>query len=124
MFAVIKTGGKQYRVAANDRLTVEKLAGSAGDMIEFAEVLMVGTGTDVAVGAPFALLPGAAVAAATGITCRGDVRVVAVVALIVPLLVPLPFLLLGTVVSIVQTLVFTLLSIIYIGLAIEHAEDH
>lgn len=53
MFAVIKTGGKQYRVAANDRLTVEKLAGAAGDIVEFSEVLMVGTGADVAVGAPF-----------------------------------------------------------------------
>lgn len=53
MFAVIKTGGKQYRVAANDRLTVEKLAGSAGDIVEFSEVLMVGVGADVAVGAPF-----------------------------------------------------------------------
>ena len=53
-----------------------------------------------------------------------DHKVVGVVAMMIPLLVPLPFLLLGTVVSIVQTLVFTLLSIIYIGLAIEHAEDH
>lgn len=53
-----------------------------------------------------------------------DHKVVGVVALMIPLLVPLPFLLLGTVVSIVQTLVFTLLTIIYIGLAVEHAEDH
>ena len=53
-----------------------------------------------------------------------DHKVVAVVAMMVPLLVPLPFLLLGTVVAIVQTLVFTLLAIIYIGLAVEHAEDH
>ena len=53
-----------------------------------------------------------------------DHKVVAVVAMMVPLLVPLPFLLLGTVVAIVQTLVFTLLTIIYIGLAVEHAEDH
>ncbi|MDD9908894.1 MAG: 50S ribosomal protein L21 [Ahrensia sp.] len=42
MFAVIKTGGKQYSVAASDRLRVEKLAGEPGDMIEFNEVLMVG----------------------------------------------------------------------------------
>ncbi|MBV2144841.1 50S ribosomal protein L21 [Falsochrobactrum sp. TDYN1] len=48
MFAVIKTGGKQYRVAANDLIKVEKVAGEAGDVIEFAEVLMVGT----TVGAP------------------------------------------------------------------------
>jgi F-type H+-transporting ATPase subunit a len=53
-----------------------------------------------------------------------DHKVVAVVALMVPLLVPLPFLLLGTVVAIVQTLVFTLLTIIFIGLAVEHAEEH
>ncbi|HZG29338.1 50S ribosomal protein L21 [Rhizobium sp. C4] len=43
MFAVIKTGGKQYRVAANDVVTVEKLEGEAGAKIEFTEVLMVGT---------------------------------------------------------------------------------
>ena len=53
MFAVIKTGGKQYRVAANDRLTVEKLAGAAGDVVEFSQVLLVGAGDDVTVGAPF-----------------------------------------------------------------------
>ncbi len=52
MFAVIKTGGKQYRVAAEDVLTIEKLEGEAGDMIEFAEVLMVGTDADVTVGSP------------------------------------------------------------------------
>ncbi|MCO6184831.1 50S ribosomal protein L21 [Rhizobium sp. L1K21] len=49
MFAVIKTGGKQYRVAADDVVTVEKLEGDAGAKIEFAEVLMVGT----KIGAPF-----------------------------------------------------------------------
>lgn len=48
MFAVIKTGGKQYRVAANDLVKVEKVAGEAGDIIEFKEVLMVGS----TVGAP------------------------------------------------------------------------
>jgi len=53
MFAVIKTGGKQYRVAADDVLTVEKLAGEAGDVIEFAEVLMVGEGAGATIGAPF-----------------------------------------------------------------------
>ena len=53
MFAVIKTGGKQYRVAANDVLTVEKLEGEAGAKIEFTEVLMVGTkiGAPVVAGA-------------------------------------------------------------------------
>ena len=53
MFAVIKTGGKQYRVAANDLLKVEKLAGNAGDVIEFAEVLAVGEGDNATIGAPF-----------------------------------------------------------------------
>lgn len=52
MFAVIKTGGKQYRVAANDLLKVEKVAGNAGDIVEFAEVLMVGVGADATIGAP------------------------------------------------------------------------
>lgn len=52
MFAVIKTGGKQYRVAANDLLKVEKVAGDAGDIVEFAEVLMVGVGADATIGAP------------------------------------------------------------------------
>ena len=40
MFAVIKTGGKQYRVAANDVLTIEKLEVDAGDTVEFTEVLV------------------------------------------------------------------------------------
>ncbi|MCF6320319.1 MAG: 50S ribosomal protein L21 [Rhizobiaceae bacterium] len=53
MFAVIKTGGKQYRVAADDILKIEKLAGDAGDMVEFSEVLMVGEGGDASIGAPF-----------------------------------------------------------------------
>jgi len=48
MFAVIKTGGKQYRVAANDLIKVEKVAGEAGDIVEFVEVLMVGS----TIGAP------------------------------------------------------------------------
>ena len=45
MFAVIKTGGKQYRVAAEDVLKVEKLAGNPGDVIAFNEVLVVGGDT-------------------------------------------------------------------------------
>lgn len=53
MFAVIKTGGKQYRVAANDVIVVEKLDGAAGDKIEFTEVLVVGEGADARIGAPF-----------------------------------------------------------------------
>ena len=42
MYAVIKTGGKQYRVATDDVLTIEKVKGDAGAKIEFAEVLMIG----------------------------------------------------------------------------------
>jgi large subunit ribosomal protein L21 len=42
MIAVIRTGGKQYTVAAEDELTVERIAGSAGDKVEFDDVLMVG----------------------------------------------------------------------------------
>ena len=53
MFAVIKTGGKQYRVAANDTLKIERLGGELGDMIEFAEVLAVGEGETSQIGAPF-----------------------------------------------------------------------
>jgi len=61
MFAVIKTGGKQYKVAADDVLKVEKLAGEAGEIVTFEEVLMVGNGADVTVGTP--LVEGALVAA-------------------------------------------------------------
>lgn len=60
MFAVIKTGGKQYRVAANDVVTVEKLDGDAGATVTFGEVLMIG-GATVTIGAP--TVKGASVAA-------------------------------------------------------------
>ena len=60
MFAVIKTGGKQYRVAADDRLKIDKIAGEPGDIVEFGEVLLLG-GDDVQVGAPS--IAGAMVAA-------------------------------------------------------------
>ena len=60
MFAVLKTGGKQYKVQAGDVLRVEKLAANAGDKIQFNEILMVG-GESVTVGAP--LVSGAAVQA-------------------------------------------------------------
>jgi large subunit ribosomal protein L21 len=52
MFAVIKTGGKQYRVAADDVIVVEKLDAEAGAQISFGEVLMLGDGGDVKIGAP------------------------------------------------------------------------
>lgn len=59
MFAVIKTGGKQYKVAAEDVLTIEKLDGAAGDTVTFDNVLMVGAGADVTIGTP--LVDGATV---------------------------------------------------------------
>ena len=52
MFAIIKTGGKQYKVAANDIIKVEKLPGASGDIIEFTDVLMMGRGDSIKVGAP------------------------------------------------------------------------
>ena len=44
MFAVIKTGGKQYRVSPSDTITVEKLDGEAGDAVSFDQVMLVGGG--------------------------------------------------------------------------------
>ena len=61
MFAVIRTGGKQYKVAKDDVIAVEKLAGEPGATIEFGEVLMVGDGADVSTGTP--LVAGASVSA-------------------------------------------------------------
>jgi len=60
MFAVIKTGGKQYRVVADDKLQVEKVAGEPGEIIQFGEVLVVG-GDSVTLGFP--IVAGASVAA-------------------------------------------------------------
>jgi large subunit ribosomal protein L21 len=51
MFAVIKTGGKQYKVSADDVIKVERLAGELGEVIELGEVLMLG-GDSVTVGSP------------------------------------------------------------------------
>jgi large subunit ribosomal protein L21 len=51
MFAVIKTGGKQYRVAAEDVITIDKVAGEPGETVEFGEVLLLG-GDNVQVGSP------------------------------------------------------------------------
>jgi large subunit ribosomal protein L21 len=61
MFAVIKTGGKQHRVVADDVLTVGKLDGDVGSKITFGEVLAIGVGDDISIGAPF--VSGASVAA-------------------------------------------------------------
>ena len=61
MFAVIKSGGKQYRVIAEDVLTLEKIGGEAGEIIQFTDVLMVGGDSGVTVGSP--LVDGAMVTA-------------------------------------------------------------
>lgn len=60
MFAVIKTGGKQYRVAAEDVIRIEKVAGEVGDIVTLGSVLAYGEGDDVTIGAPF--VDGASVA--------------------------------------------------------------
>jgi large subunit ribosomal protein L21 len=68
MFAVIKTGGKQYRVAAEDVLKVEKIKGEPGEIVEFGEVLVVG-GDSVTLGVP--TIAGATVAAEVLDQARG-----------------------------------------------------
>src|SRR5260221_12919797 len=60
MFAVIRTGGKQYRVAAEDIIKVEKVKGDPGEIVQFGEVLVVG-GDSVTLGTP--TIAGASVAA-------------------------------------------------------------
>ena len=62
MFAVFRTGGKQYKVAKNDVLEIERLPGRSGAILEFDEVLMVGDAGKTVVGQP--LVAGASVAAA------------------------------------------------------------
>jgi large subunit ribosomal protein L21 len=52
MYAVIKTGGKQYRVTADEVLTIEKVAGDAGATVEFTEVLMVAGSAEPKIGKP------------------------------------------------------------------------
>jgi large subunit ribosomal protein L21 len=70
MYAVIRTGGKQYKVAPEDVIQIEKVDGQAGDKINFADVLMVGGGEgDPKFGAP--LVSGASVAAEVVAQGRG-----------------------------------------------------
>lgn len=52
MYAVVATGGKQYRVSPGDRIEVEKLAGDIGDTVTLTNVMMVGQGAEVVVGTP------------------------------------------------------------------------
>src|ERR1700712_5592583 len=70
MYAVIKTGGKQYRVSPGDLMVVEKLAGEPGANVSFGDVLMVGEGDAVVIGAP--TVAGASVLATLVETRKGE----------------------------------------------------
>ena len=61
MYAIIKTGGKQYKVSEGDSIFVEKLGAQADETVTFSEVVAVGEGSDLKVGAPF--VEGASVSA-------------------------------------------------------------
>jgi large subunit ribosomal protein L21 len=75
MFAVINTGGKQYRVSEGTVLRIEKLTADAGSTVEFDQVLLVGQGDQIKVGKPF--LGGAKVTATVQSHGKGDkVRIV------------------------------------------------
>ncbi|MBI1252175.1 MAG: 50S ribosomal protein L21 [Alphaproteobacteria bacterium] len=74
MFAVIKTGGKQYRVAAGDEIVVEKIDGEPGASVSFSDVLMVADGAKVTVGAP--RVAGASVTGELVATAKGEKVVV------------------------------------------------
>ena len=52
MYAVVRTGGKQYRVSKGDKLKIEKIPGQAGEDVNFDDILMIGGGEDVKVGTP------------------------------------------------------------------------
>ena len=69
MYAVIETGGKQYRVAPGGVIAVERLPGSVGDVVELSRVLLVGEGEEVKVGAP--VVAGAKVRAIIVAQARG-----------------------------------------------------
>ncbi len=70
MYAVIRSGGKQYRVAKDDVISVEKLAGEPGSTVKLDDVLMVGEGADATTGTP--LVAGAAVSATVVEQKRGE----------------------------------------------------
>ena len=57
MYAVVKSGGKQYRVAVGDKLRVEKLDVSTGETLQFDDVLLIADGEDVQVGSPTVATP-------------------------------------------------------------------
>lgn len=70
MYAVIKTGGKQYKVAAGDKLKVEKLVGDVGSTVVIDKVLLIANGESTMIGAP--LVAGAKVSATVVSHGRGD----------------------------------------------------
>ena len=75
MYAVIATGGKQYRVAEGDVVRIEKLSAEPGAAVEFDKVLVVGAGRDIKVGAPY--VEGGKVTATVQAHGKGDkVRIV------------------------------------------------
>ena len=73
MYAVIATGGKQYRVAEGDVVRIEKLAAEPGTSVEFDKVLLVGNGSDVRIGAP--LLVGSKVSGVVHKQGKGEKKV-------------------------------------------------
>jgi len=75
MYAVFRTGGKQYRASKGDRIRVERLEAEEGDSVEFGDVLLVGEGSDVKVGSP--LVSGGKVKAT--VTAQGRSKKVMVV---------------------------------------------
>ena len=70
MYAVFRTGGKQYRARQGDRVRIEKLEAAVGDAVQFDQVLMVGEGADVKVGKP--LIDGGKVEAKVTAQGRND----------------------------------------------------
>ena len=70
MYAIVATGGKQYRVKEGEKLRVEKLSADAGEKVELDKVLLVGEGEDIKIGAPY--LDGAKVTATVVANGRGD----------------------------------------------------
>ena len=70
MYAIVATGGKQYRVKEGEKLRVEKLNAEVGDTVELDKVLLVGEGEDIKVGAPY--LDGAKVTVIVAANGRGD----------------------------------------------------
>jgi large subunit ribosomal protein L21 len=74
MYAVIATGGKQYRVAEGDVVRIEKLEAELGASVEFDKVLLVSDGSDVKIGAP--LLAGSKVSAVVHKHGKGDKKVI------------------------------------------------